>query len=173
VQVRLKRRHHARARVVRLKDALEDGARARGVLRPDLHDAVAGQSGGDPHEVVARRLGARVDREVREVERDRHVAVDRAGEPRELDVVVGDAGRDVRVLLVLAEEVDGDGEALAGQAPGGVQRVVASGARDVARCGRVGALVALRKRADDPLEALARGEREEQAAARNSRGGAP
>jgi hypothetical protein len=109
---------------------------------------------------------------VRQVERDGDVAIDRRDEPGELDVVVGDAGRDRRVLLVLAEEVDGDGEPLARQAPGGVQRVVASGARDVARRCRVGALVALRKRPDDPLEALARGEREEQAPARNSRGGA-
>src|SRR5689334_6547116 len=124
-----------------VQDALLDPVGPGDVLGADLQPSAGWERFGDPGDAVCRAGGIHVEGEMREIQGQPRVGRGRRKERRQLQVFVDHAGRVVRVLGQLTEEIDADAVTLGELVRGHVERFVAGPAGDVPRGGAPGVLL--------------------------------
>jgi hypothetical protein len=163
LEVRLNGGGHRQASPRDGDDGLDDPIGARGLLGPDLDPRASRERLRDSPEPLARRMARLIDTDVREIQRQkcrRRSLVKRTSEPC---VGFGDSVGLDRVGDAFAEEIDRAGKPVARQLVRDGESVGALTAGDVAACARIGGPLASGQPTHCALEALAGGERDQDA----------
>ena len=141
-----------------VEHAREDRIGLRCLLRPYLYPPAVRQGTREGGQAVSDGRRVRVQREVREVDRQPDLRGQRRQRAGKLEVVLQHTIGGGRIGQALAEQVEADPEALLEQQRGRHERVGARSACDVARCGPPGGGLPARHALDRALQPLAGGQ---------------